>query len=132
MPAGVFDRDVLTVDKTREVTMSLLQRTDVYQKADHRHPAFRPSGVMNSDLSEVTETDEDILILNGPDDVTSFGTLNVLERAAAAADGQVITEYVDSEKWCGDQRTKYAVLKVEATSFGLAVICGALALVLVT
>jgi hypothetical protein len=32
--------------------MSLLQRTDVY-------PAFRPSGVMNSDVSEVTETDED-------------------------------------------------------------------------
>jgi hypothetical protein len=36
---------------------------------------------------------------------------------------------VDSEKWCGDQRTKYAVLKVEVTSFVLAVICVALALV---
>jgi len=24
--------------------MSLLQRTDAYQKADHKHPAFRPSG----------------------------------------------------------------------------------------
>ena len=46
--------------------MSLLQRTDVYQKADHWHPAFRPSGVMNGDVSEVTETDEDVLILNGP------------------------------------------------------------------
>ena len=42
--------------------MSLLQRTDVYQKADHWHPAFRPSGVMNSDVSEVTETDEYVLI----------------------------------------------------------------------
>jgi hypothetical protein len=111
--------------------MSFLQRTDLYQKADHWHPAFRPSGVMNSDVSEVTETDEDVLILNIPDDVTSSGTLNVLERAAAAADGQVITGYVDSEKWCGDQRTKYAVLKVEATSFVLA-ICVALALVLVS
>jgi hypothetical protein len=65
-----------------------------------------------------------VRILNVPDEV--------LERPEAAADGQVITEYVDSEKWCGDQRTKYAVLKVEATSFGLAVICGAFALVLVT
>ena len=78
--------------------MSLLQGNDLYQKADHRHPAFRPSGVMNSHLSEVTETDEDVLIHNGPDDVTSSGTLNVLERAGTAADGQVITEYVDSEK----------------------------------
>jgi hypothetical protein len=32
-------------------------------------------------------------------------------------------EYVDSEKWCGDERAKYAVLKVEATSFVLALIC---------
>jgi hypothetical protein len=39
---------------------------------------------------------------------------------------------VDSEKWCGDQRTKYAVLKVEATSFALAVISVTLALVLVS
>jgi hypothetical protein len=39
---------------------------------------------------------------------------------------------VDAEKWCGDQRTKYAVVKVEATSFVLAVICVALALVLVS
>jgi hypothetical protein len=53
----------------QEVTMSLLQGNDLYQKADHRHPAFRPSGVMNSHLSEVTETDEDVLILNVPDDV---------------------------------------------------------------
>ena len=98
--------------------MSLLQRTDVYQKADHWHPAFGPSGVMNSDVTEVTKTDEDVLILNGQDDVT-----NVLERAAAA---------VDSEKWCGDQRTKYAVVKVEATSFVVAVICVALALALVS
>jgi hypothetical protein len=38
-------------------------------------------------------------------------------------------EYVDSEKWYGDERTKYAVLKVEATSFVLAVLCMTLALV---
>jgi hypothetical protein len=63
--------------------MSLLQRNDLYQKADHWHPAFRPSGVMNSNVSEVIETDED-LILSGPDDVTSSGQLNVLERAASA------------------------------------------------
>jgi hypothetical protein len=110
--------------------MSLLQRTDVYQKADHRHPAFRPSGAMNGGVSEVTETGENVRILNVPEEVQ--------ERAAdrpwlngAAADRQVITKYVDSEKWCGDQRTKYAVLKVEATSFVLGVICLALALVLV-
>ena len=48
--------------------MSLLQRTDD-QKADHWHPAFTPSGVMTSDVSEVTETDEDVRILNVPDDV---------------------------------------------------------------
>jgi len=99
----------------------LLQIADIYQKADHWHPAFRPSGVKNSDVTEVTKTDEDVLILNVPDDVTSSGTLNVLERTAVA---------VDSEKWCGDERTKYAVLKVEAASFVLAVICVALALVL--
>jgi len=110
--------------------MSLLQKTDVYQKAGHWHPALRPSGVRNSDVNEETETDDDVLILNAtaaprlvPDDV--------LESPAAAANGQVITQYVDSEKWCGDQRTKYAVVKVEATSFVLAVICAAVALVLV-
>jgi hypothetical protein len=127
----VTQRDVLTVEQNPEVTMLLLQRTDVYQKADHRHPAFRPSGVMNSDVSEVTETDEDILIPNTRD-APRLVPDDVLERAAASEDGQVITKYVDSEKWCGDQRTKYAVLKVEATSFVLAVISGALALVLVT
>jgi hypothetical protein len=109
--------------RIQEVTMSLLQRTGVYQKTDHWHPAFTPSGVMTSDVSEVTETDEDVPILNGPDEV--------LELPEAAADG-VTTKYVDSEKWCGDQRTKYTVLKVEATSFVLAVICVALALVLVS
>ena len=46
--------------------MSLLQRTDVHQKAGHWHPALGPSGVMNRDVSEVTETDEDVLSLNGP------------------------------------------------------------------
>src|SRR5262249_9664563 len=43
--------------------------TMVYQKADLWHPAFIPSGVMNSDVSEATETDEDVRILNVPDDV---------------------------------------------------------------
>jgi hypothetical protein len=112
----------------QEVTMSLLQRTDVYQKADLWHPAFIPSGVMNSDVSEVTETDEDVLIPNARD-APRLVPDDVLERPAAAADRQVIT---DSEKWCGDQRTMYAVVKVEATSFVLAVICVALALVLVS
>jgi hypothetical protein len=106
--------------------MSLLQRTGVNQKTDHWHPAFRPSGVMTSNVSEVTETDEGVLIRDAPRLVPD----DVLEPAAAVADGQVTTEYVESEKWCGDQRTKYAVLKVEATSFVLAVICVALALVL--
>ena len=102
-----------------------------HQKADLWHPAFRPSGVMNSDVSEVTEADDDVLIPNARD-ATRLVPDDVLERPAAAADEQVITEYVDSEKWCGDQRTKYAVLKVEATSFVLGVICLAIALVLVS
>jgi hypothetical protein len=97
------------------VTTSLLQRTDVYQKID---PAFIASGVMTSDVSEVT------LVPNALD-APRLVPDDVLERAA----DRVITEYVDSEKWCGDQRTKYAVLKVEVTSFVLAVICVALALV---
>ena len=95
--------------------MSLLQRIDVYQKID---PAFIASGVMTSDVSEVT------LVPNALD-APRLVPDDVLERAA----DRVITEYVDSEKWCGDQRTKYAVLKVEVTSFVLAVICVALALV---
>ena len=45
---------------------------------------------------------------------------------------KLFSEYVNSEKWCGDQRTKYAVVRVEATSFVLAVISVALALVLVS
>jgi hypothetical protein len=110
--------------------MSLLQRTGVYQKTDHWHPALTPSGVMTSDVS-VTETDEDVRILNVPDDVQEHAA-DTLWLDGAAADGQVITKYVHSEKWCGDQRTKYAVLKVEVTSFVLAVICVALALVLVS
>jgi hypothetical protein len=47
--------------------------TMVYQKADLWHPAFIPSGVMNSDVSEVTETDEDVLILNVPNARTPCG-----------------------------------------------------------
>jgi hypothetical protein len=113
--------------RIQEVTMSLLQRTGVYQKTDHWHPAFTPSGVMTSDVSEVTETDEDVLIRDGPRLVPD----DVLERPAAAADEQVI-RYADAAKWCGDQSTKYTVLKVEATSFVLAVICVAFALVLVS
>ena len=35
----------------------LLQRTDLYQKVDHWHPAFRSSRVKNSDVTEVTKTD---------------------------------------------------------------------------
>ena len=104
--------------------------TMAYQKADLWHPAFIPSGVMNSDVSEATETDEDFII--NARDAPRLVPDEVLEPPAAAADGQVITEYVDSEKWCGDPRTKYAVLKVEVTSFVLAVICMALALVLVS
>ena len=109
----------------------MLQRTDVYQKIGRWHPALRPSGVINSDASEVTETDEDVLILNAPDAPRLVPDV-VLERPAAAANGQVTTEYVDSEKWCGDERTKYAVVKIEATSFVLSVIYVALALVLVS
>ena len=110
--------------------MSLLQRTGVNQKTDHWHPAFRPSGVMNSDVSEVTETDEDAFIPQVCD-APRLVPDDVLQRAAAAADEKVI-KYVDSEKWCGDERTKYAVVKVEAISFVLAVICVTLVLVLVS
>jgi hypothetical protein len=75
--------------------------TMVYQKADLWHPAFRPSGVMNSDVSEVTETDENILIPNARD-APRLVSDDVLERAPPA--WEVITEYV-------------------ATSFVVAVIC---------
>lgn len=101
--------------------MSLLQRIDVYPRAGPKPLAFRSTGFINSDVSEVTETDEDVLIRDLPEDV--------LERAATAEDRQVITKYVDSEKWCGDERTKYAVVKVEATSFVVAVIVALAALV---
>jgi hypothetical protein len=89
--------------------MSFLQRTDLYQKADHWHPAFRPSGVMNSDVSEVTKTDENILIPNARD-APRLVSDDVLERAPPA--WEVITEYV-------------------VTSFVVAVICVWLALALV-
>ena len=111
--------------------MSLLQRTGVYQKTDHWHPAFTPSGVMTSDVSEVNETDEDVRILNVQDGMQKHAA-DTLWLDGAAADEQFIRNYVNSEKWCGDQRTKYAVLKVEATSFVLAAICVTLALVLVS
>ena len=101
-----------------------LQRTDVYQKAE---PAFIPSGFMNN-LSEVIKADEDILIRDAPRLVPD----DVLERPIPDTLRLLRTGRVDSEKWCGDQRTKYAVLKVEVTSFVLAVVCVALALVLVS
>jgi|SRR4029078_8671933 hypothetical protein len=103
----------------------MTMRTDLLQqKANLWHPAFIPGGVINSGVSEETEIDEYVRIPLVPDQVP--------ERPAAAADAQVITEYVDSAKWCGDERTKYAVLKVEATSFVLGVICAAVALVVVS
>jgi hypothetical protein len=71
--------------------MSLLQRTGVYQKTDHWHPAFIPSGVMTSDVSEVTEPDEDILIPNARD-APRLVSDDVLERVPPA--WEVITEYV--------------------------------------
>ena len=110
--------------------MSSLQRTGVYQKTEHWHPAFTFSGVMTSDISE-GETDEDVRILNLPDDVQEHAA-DTLWLDGAAAGGQLITKYVDSEKWCGDERTKYAVLRVEVTSFVLAIIGVTLALVLVS
>jgi hypothetical protein len=115
----------------QEVAMSLLQRTGVYQKTDHWHPALTPSGLMTNDVSGATETDKDVRILNVPDDVQERAA-DTLWLDGAAADGQVITKYVNSEKWCGDQRTKYAVLKVEVTSFVLAVICVTFVLALVS
>ncbi len=66
--------------------MSLLQRTGVYQKTDHWHPAVIASGV-TSDLSELTEIDEDVRILKLSDDVKPSGTVDVLGRAAGAAVG---------------------------------------------
>ena len=107
--------------------MSLLQRTGVYQKTDHWHPAFRLSGDMTIDVNE-GETDEDVPILNVPDDVQQYAADTLWLDGAAAE--RVITKDVNSEKWCGDERTKYAVLRVEVTSFVLAVICVTLALVL--
>jgi hypothetical protein len=98
-----------------------LQRIDVYQKAE---PAFIASGFM-SNLSEVIKTDEDVLIRDAPRLVPD----DLLERPVPDTLRLLRTSRVDSEKWCGDQRTKYAVLKVELTSFALAVICVALALV---
>jgi hypothetical protein len=78
--------------------------------------------------SEVIETDEGALIPNALD-VPRLVPDDMLEAAAAAADKQVIKKYFDTESWCGDERTKYAVLRVEATSFVLAVLCMTLALV---
>ena len=66
--------------------MSLLQGTGVYQKTDHWHPAFTPSGV-TSDVSELAETDENVRILRLPDEVKPSGTVEVATRVAVAAFG---------------------------------------------
>ena len=107
--------------------MSLLQRTGVYQKPDHWHPAFRLSGDMTIDVNE-GETDEDVRILNIPDEARQHAADTLWLDGAAAE--RVITKDVNSEKWCGDERTKYAVLKVEITSFVLSIIGVALTLML--
>jgi hypothetical protein len=102
----------------------------VYQKGHHKHVAFRPS-----DVSEMTETDEDVLIIDVSDDMLERAvTADVLILNLNVPDDVLghATATVDSAKWCGDQRTKYAVLKVEAISFALAVICVTFALTLVS
>jgi hypothetical protein len=101
-----MNNDNLLLRGVRTMKTNLLHHiaiagTMVYQKADLWHPAFRPSGVMNSDVSEVTETDENILIPNARDAPRLISD-DVLERAPPA--WEVITEYV-------------------ATSFVVAVIC---------
>jgi hypothetical protein len=60
---------------------------------------------MNSDGSEVTETDEDVLIPNARD-APRLVPDDVLEPAAAAADGQVITEYPKSGVATSAQSTR--------------------------
>src|SRR5262249_10051949 len=105
---------------SQEATMSL-QRIDVYQKAES---AVIPSGFMNN-LSEVIKADEDFLIRDAPRLVPD----DVLERPIPDTLRPLRTGRVDSEKWCGDQRTKSGVLKVEVTSFVLVVIWVVLALV---
>jgi len=58
-----------------------------HQRADHWHPAFRPSGVVKGDVSEVTETDENLLVFKLPDNVTSSGTVELIVRTAVAVFG---------------------------------------------
>jgi hypothetical protein len=50
-PIPIRRFQAVSIKRFQEVTMSVLQSTEVYQKADHRHPAFRP--VTNGDVSEV-------------------------------------------------------------------------------
>jgi hypothetical protein len=83
--------------------MSLLQRAGD-PETDHWHPAFSPSGV--SDVNELTQTDEDILLLNARH-ASRLVSDDVLERAPPP--WEVFTEYA-------------------ATSFVVAVICVWLAL----
>ena len=68
---------------------------------------------MNSDVSELIETDEDVLIINARD-APRLVPDDALERPASAADGQVITEYVDSETISSRPPFKF-VLPVRAT-----------------
>jgi len=89
--------------------MSLLQRTVVYEKTDHWHPALTSSGAMTSGVGKVTKADGDILIPNAPE-APRWVSDEVLECAPPA--WQVITDYV-------------------TTSFVVAVICVWLALALV-
>ena len=62
-----------------------------HQKTDHLHPAPKPSGAMTSDVSEVTETDEDVRILNArdaprlvPDDVREMRLLRLLRMSRSS------------------------------------------------
>jgi hypothetical protein len=88
--------------------MSLLQTSGVCRKTDRWHLALTPSAVTTSDMSEVTETDEDIFIPNAWD-APRLVSDGVAERRPPA--WEVITEYL-------------------ATSFVIAVVCATLALAL--
>jgi len=88
--------------------MSLLQRTGVYKKTDHWHPALISSGAMTSGVGEVTKADGDILIPNAQE-APRWVSDDVLKRAPPP--WEVFTEYA-------------------ATSFVVAIICVWLALAL--
>jgi hypothetical protein len=50
-PVPIRRFQAVSIMRFQEATMSVLQITKVYQKADYKHPAFR--SVMNGDVSEV-------------------------------------------------------------------------------